>query len=56
MEKSKVNSVFLREYQQCINQIDDFLEYRYKKYTNQEVRDIVVSYITELTEKLKAYN
>jgi hypothetical protein len=48
----KLNQMFLM-YQQCINQIDDFLEYRYKKNSAGEIRRIILDTIDNLTNRIK---
>jgi CHASE3 domain sensor protein len=42
----------LEQYQKCVNQIDDFLEYRYKGLSGQEVRDQVISIIEKMCEAI----
>lgn len=43
----------LDEYQKCVNQIDDYLEYRYKLDNAEKVRKTVLSFIDQLTKSLK---
>ena len=38
----------LEEFQNVVNKIDDFLEYRYKSYTKEEVRDAILLMISEM--------
>ena len=43
----------LTEYQKCVNQIDDYLEYRYKLDNAEKVRKTVLGMIDNLTKSLK---
>lgn len=43
----------LQVYAKAINQIDDLFEYRYKTYTNKELKTIVMAYIDNITTSLE---
>ena len=43
----------LKIYQKCVNDIDDYLEYRYRFHTAEDVRNNVRDIIDQLTDKLK---
>ena len=47
-----MNNEIFKSYQRCVNRIDDFFEYRSKKYTSEEIRQIVLSYLDNLTNEL----
>jgi hypothetical protein len=48
----KANEV-LAIYQKCVNNIEDYLEYRFSKDDAVEVRNKVMKYIDNVTESLK---
>jgi tRNA A37 threonylcarbamoyladenosine dehydratase len=48
-----MKSKYLEHYQQCVNEIDDFLEYRYRAYEKEEMKDYIMNCIDKLNEKLK---
>ncbi len=39
-------------YMHLVNKIDDYLEYRYKSHTAQQVRDNILGMIDTLTKEL----
>ena len=43
-------------YQECVNEIDDYLEYQYKFHCKEEVRANVMIIIDKMTEKIKKRN
>lgn len=52
LNKEKVEKI-LMFYIESVNKIDDFLEYNYAGHTNQEVRDIILSELDSLAEKIE---
>ncbi len=48
---SKENEI-LNSYIKCVNRIDDLLEYQYKCFTTEELRDSIISIIEVLTNEL----
>lgn len=43
----------LNEYQQCVNDIEDYFEYRYSNHTKEEIKKFVEDRIDQLTNSLK---
>jgi hypothetical protein len=48
----KTNQRFLL-YQKYVNQIDDFLEYAYKEKSVEEIKEIILGFIDNLTNRLR---
>ena len=40
------------KYEQCINQIQDYLEYRYKSDSKEDVRKKIMSYIDNMSDEV----
>ena len=43
----------LIRYTMCVNQIEDFLEYRYKNCSQDEIKEYIMSKIDKVTSDLK---
>jgi len=46
------NDDILNAYIEAINKIDDLMEYRYKSYTKDELKTIIMGYIDRITKEL----
>jgi pantothenate kinase len=40
-------------YQKCLNEIDDFFEYRHKNLSNKQIKEIVMNYIDIMSKRLQ---
>lgn len=49
------DNTIIEEMQECLNRIDDFLEYRYLGRTPDGIKKEIISYIDEMTTNLKKY-
>lgn len=48
----KVNEELIK----CITHIEDFLEYRFLSNTKEEMRDIIMAHIDNMTDNLRRLN
>ena len=47
------DTLYLKEYQKCINRIDDFLEYQYRELDNEQIKNRMTQFIDDLTVSLR---